>query len=131
MTIRIVATGLGAREIHRVLQQYPGEVEARVTSDIEGARAVKQGDADVYFGSCYSGQGGALAAAIAVLGLDSTSMVGMPGRGADRQKIRDGVDRGVRAFGMTQDQIAEAVPALVAELLRRRGAGTADPVDAG
>jgi hypothetical protein len=123
MTLRIVAAGLGAREIHRALQQYPGQVEARVTSDIEGARAVQRGDADVYFGSCYSGQGGALAVAIAVLGLPSTAMVGLPGRGTDRAKIREGVERGVRAFGMTQDQIAEAVPALVAELLKRHGGG--------
>jgi hypothetical protein len=127
MPLRFVAAGLGAREIHRALQQYPNDVEARVTNDIEGARAVQQGTADYYIGSCYSGQGGALAAAIAVLGLPATAMVGVPGRGADRVRIREAIQRGVRAFGMTQDQISEAVPALVAELLQRRGAGAADP----
>jgi hypothetical protein len=127
MPLRFVAAGLGAREIHRALQQYPDDVESRVTNDIEGARAIQEGTADYFIGSCYSGQGGALAAAIAVLGLPATSMVGVPGRGADPTRIREAVERGVRAFGMTQDQISEAVPALVAELLRRRGAGVADP----
>lgn len=120
MALRIVAAGLGSREIHRILQGFgPDRVSARVTSDIEGARAVERGEADYYLGACYSGQGGALAAAIAILGLASTSMVGTPGRGLDRVKVAEAVERGVRAFGMTQDQITDAVPAIVGLLLAR------------
>jgi hypothetical protein len=120
MTVRIVATGLGSREIHRILQGYTASgVEAKVSSDFEGAKAVKRGDADYYLGACYSGQGGALAAAIAVLGLPNTTMVGVPGRGPDRVKIEEAVGRGVKAFGMTQDQIAQAVPLIVDLLLRK------------
>ena len=57
--------------------------------------------------------------AIAILGLASTSMVGTPGRGLDRVKVAEAVERGVRAFGMTQDQITDAVPAIVGLLLAR------------
>lgn len=125
MPLRIVAAGLGSREIHRILVGYGDRVTARVTSDVEGARAVQRGDADYYLGACYSGQGGALAAAIAILGLPSTSMVGTPGRGLDRAKVGEAVERGVRAFGMTQDQIASAVPAVVDLLLARQSAADA------
>jgi hypothetical protein len=126
MTLRIVAAGLGSRDTFRILQQYSSDgIEARVTSDFEGARAVQRGDADYYLGSCYSGQGGALAAAIATLGLASTSMVGTPGRGVDQAKVEAAVARGVRAFGMTQDQIAAAVPFIVRLLLARSGRASA------
>jgi hypothetical protein len=122
MGLRIVAAGIASREIFRVLQRYDTAlVEARVMSDIEAAKAVKRGEADYYLGACYSGQGGALAAAIAVLGYAVTAMVGVPGRGTDRVRITDAVERGVKAFGMTHDQIAEAVPIVVDLLLQRYG----------
>lgn len=127
MPLRIVAASLGSREIHRILVGYGDRVTARVTSDVEGARAVQRGDADYYLGACYSGQGGALAAAIAILGLPSTSMVGTPGRGLDRSKVAEAVERGVRAFGMTQDQIASAVPVVVDLLLARQSAADTQP----
>ena len=121
MKLRVVAAGLGSRDTYRILQNYAAAgVDARITSDVDGARAVKSGSADLYLGSCYSGQGGALAAAIAILGLNNTSMVGTPGRGLDRTKVEDAVARGVRAFGMTQDQIATAVPAIMDLVLERR-----------
>ena len=118
MTLRIVAAGIGSREIHRILEQYdPDAIQAQIMSDFEGAQAVQRGEVDFYFGACYSGQGGALAAAIAILGYTNTAMVGTPGRGADPEKITEAVGQGVKAFGMTHDQIEQAVPLLVETLL--------------
>ena len=44
--------------------------------------------------------------------------------GVDMAKLNDAVGRGVRAFGMTQDQIDTAVPALVEALLSRTSEAT-------
>ena len=120
MTLKIVAAGIGSREIHQILAQYDSTlVEAQVMSDFEGAQAVQRGDVDFYFGACYSGQGGALAAAIAILGYSNTAMVGTPGRAADPKKVSEAVAQGIKAFGMTHDQIAQAVPLIVDALLAK------------
>ncbi len=119
MTLKIVAAGIGSREIHQILEQYDSaSIRSQIMSDFEGAQAVQRGDADVYFGACYSGQGGALAAAIAILGYTNTAMVGDPGRGVDSDKIAEAVSQGIKAFGMTHDQIEQAVPLLVEALLK-------------
>ena len=122
MTLKIAAAGVGSRQIHQALQAYDAElVEAQMMSDLAAARAVQSGEMDLYLGACYSGQGGALAAAIGVLGYTNTVMVGLPGRPADPQKVAEGIANGVQAFGMTLDQIEKAVPMIVDLLLQKEG----------
>ena len=80
--IRIVVSGLCAREICRLASELGGEqVEVHEAIDIAGATEVAQGLADYYFGACATGAGGALAMAIAILGYDrcfTASLVGSP-----------------------------------------------------
>ena len=106
------------------LKSYdPSRIETRMMSDYEGAKAVEVGEADYYLGACYSGQGGALAAAIAILGYENTAMVGDPGRGPDKNRITDAVNRGIKAFGMTNDQIDQAVPMVIDLIIEKHYSG--------
>lgn len=120
--IRFVCSGLGRAEILRSLQQSGGDrVTATVMTDIEGARAVKNGDADFFIGSCATGHGGALAAAMAVLGYGSCTLLGgsrAPGREELEKKI---LSKDWKAFGVRNDQIGAVVPVLV-EVLTARNA---------
>lgn len=120
MALKIVAAGVGSSEIHQALQAYDATVvDAQMMSDLVGARAVESGEMDIYLGACYSGQGGALAAAIAVLGYKNTAMVGLPGRPADPEQVAEAIANGTQAFGMTLDQIEKAVPMIVDLLLEK------------
>lgn len=80
----------------------------KIMGDIEAAMAVKNGDADYYFGACNTGGGGALAMAIALLGADKCFTASMPSNVLSDDKIIEGVQSGKIAFGFTP-QTAELV----------------------
>lgn len=80
----------------------------QIMGDIEAAMAVKNGNADYYFGACNTGGGGALAMAIALLGADKCFTASMPGNILSDEKIIEGIQSGKIAFGFTP-QTAELV----------------------
>ena len=116
--IRIVVSGLCAREICRLTSELGGErVAVHEAIDIAAATEVARGQADYYFGACATGAGGALAMAIAILGYDrcfTASMVGCPPKEAE---IQAAVASGKRAFGFTVDHIDSTVRLLLAAIL--------------
>jgi len=116
--IRIVVSGLCAREICRLASELGGErVAVHEAIDIAAATEVARGQADYYFGACATGAGGALAMAIAILGYDrcfTASMVGCPPKEAE---IQAAVASGKRAFGFTVDHIDSTVHLLLAAIL--------------
>jgi len=116
--IRIVVSGLCAREICRLASELGGErVAVHEAIDIAGATEVARGQVDYYFGACATGAGGALAMAIAILGYDqcfTASMVGCPPKEAD---IQAALASGKRAFGFTADHIDSTVRLLMAAIL--------------
>jgi len=116
--IRIVVSGLCAREICRLASELGGErVAVHEAIDIAAATEVARGQADYYFGACATGAGGALAMAIAILGYDrcfTASMVGCPPKEAE---IQAAVASGKRAFGFTVDHIDSTVRLLLAAIL--------------
>jgi len=118
--IRMQIGGLAAKEIAEAAARAGGDqVEVRVASDVAGARAVAQGEADYYLGACATGGGGALAMATAILGYSrcfTASTAGRPPRG----EIRQAVAGGKQAFGFTTDHIAAVVPLIVTAILAQQ-----------
>ncbi len=84
-----------------------------VMGDIEAAMAVKTGQADYYLGACNTGGGGALAMAIALLGMDKCATVSMPGNIKKDEEIIKEVKLGKKAFGFTPQHGEIVIPVIL------------------
>ncbi|RPF48716.1 uncharacterized protein DUF2620 [Hydrogenoanaerobacterium saccharovorans] len=93
------------------------KANVRVMGDIEAAMAVKNGDADIYLGACNTGGGGALAMAIALLGMNQCATISMPGTIKSETEIAAEVKAGKKAFGFTAQHIETLVPLILKYLL--------------
>ncbi len=117
--LRIVVSGIAKQEIARAAKTAGGDrVEVTVLSDIEAAKAVKEGRADLLIGSCATGQGGALAMAIALLGRQRCLTLATAGRTPRADEIPGKIGEAV-AFGLVPDAVDTVVPALVTAFLNR------------
>ena len=124
--IRVVAAGVDAPTMAQLAQDAGGgRVEAAALGDMQGARLVKKGQADYYIGTCWSGGGGALAAATAILGASLVGIVGTPGMVVTEERVRTMVGEGRIAFGFAYEQTSTAIPLIIREILSRRDAQTA------
>ena len=118
--IRINVGGLAAKEIAALAVQIGGDqVEVRVGTDIAGAQQVATGMADYYFGACATGRGGALAMAMAYLGVSNCFTASMTGRPPKEKEVQEAVASGKKAFGFTTDHVDLAVPMIVRAILAR------------
>ena len=124
--IRVVAAGVDAPMMARLAGDAGGGlVEAAALGDMQGARLVKRGKADYYLGTCWSGGGGALAAATAILGADQVGIVGTPGMVVTEERVRTMVQEGRIAFGFAYEQTTTAIPLIIKAILAHRAAQTA------
>ncbi|WP_409295633.1 DUF2620 domain-containing protein [Peribacillus sp. SCS-26] len=120
--LRIVVGGLKKDVTERAVKAAGGEhVQVTVTSDFEGAKKVKAGDADYYLGACNSGGGAALSVAIGILGYGNCSTVAKNGQKPNAEAIEKLVNEGKIAFGMAVEGIEQAVPIIVGSLLKKHG----------
>lgn len=118
--VHIVVSGIAKLEIARAAKKAGGDqVQVTVLSDIEGAKAVKDGRAAALIGSCATGMGGALAMAIALLGRDRCFTLATAGRTLRPDEIKAKAAAGIVAFGVVPDAVDAVVPPLVAALLTR------------
>jgi hypothetical protein len=121
--IRVIAAGVDAATMARLAQDSGGgRVEAAALGDMQGARMVKKGQADYYLGTCWSGGGGALAAATALLGGNRVGIVGTPGMVVTEERVRTMVGEGRIAFGFAYEQTQAAIPIIIREILAYRDA---------
>ena len=119
--IRVVAAGVDAPTMAQLAQDAGGgRVEAAALGDMQGARLVKKGQADYYIGTCWSGGGGALAAATAILGANQVGIVGTPGMVVTEERVRTMVGEGRIAFGFAYEQTTTAIPIIIREILSHR-----------
>ncbi|MBS4804558.1 MAG: DUF2620 domain-containing protein [Clostridium sp.] len=88
-----------------------------IKSDIEAAMAIKTGAADFYLGACNTGGGGALAMAIALLGMGDCATVSMPGNIKSEAEIKAEVEAGKRAYGFTAQHAEEVIPVILKYIL--------------
>lgn len=117
--IRIVVGGQLAKEkIAELVKQTGGEeVDVSIMQDVQAAMAIKNGTADYYIGACNTGGGGALALAIALLGMTLCKTLTSPGRSCDEAKIASALESGKKAFGITDEHVPGVVPMLVKQIL--------------
>lgn len=102
----VVGGQIEKAQIEELLQKYgKGNYEITVKTDIDAAMDLKNGAVDYYFGACNTGGGGALAMAIALLGGDKTATLGMPGKTASAEEIKESVLAGKIAFGFTSQDM--------------------------
>lgn len=100
-----------------ILKKYIDEdTTITIQSDIQAAMAIKTGAADYYFGACNTGGGGALAMAIALLGMNECSTVAMPGNIKSEEDIRKEVQSGKKAFGFTPQAAEIVIPIIISEI---------------
>ncbi|WP_028268144.1 DUF2620 family protein [Arthrobacter sp. MA-N2] len=119
--VRIVLAGVDAKIMAKMAQDAGGDrVQAVAMGDMQGARLVKSGQADYYLGTCWSGGGGALAAATATLGANLVGIAGTPGMPVTEKHVAELVGEGRRAFGFAYEQSGVAIPMLVREILAHR-----------
>ena len=88
-----------------------------IKSDIEAAMALRTGEADYYLGACNTGGGGALAMAIALLGMANCATVSMPGHIKTEAEIKAEVDAGKKAYGFTAQHAEEVIPVILKYIL--------------
>ncbi|MCC8380239.1 DUF2620 domain-containing protein [Xenorhabdus sp. PB30.3] len=111
----VVGGQIEKEKIAECIRQLAGDKAASVVimNDIEASMAIKNGDADYYFGACNTGGGGALAIAIALIGLDLCATIGMPGKILSDDEIIAHIKAGKKAFGFTGQDIDIVLPVII------------------
>ena len=119
--IRVVVAGVDAASMAQLATDAGGGlIEAVALSDMQGARLVKQGIAHFYLGTCWSGGGGALAAATALLGGSKVGIAGTPGMAVSEIKINQLLGEGKIAFGFPYEQSKSAIPVIIKAILKQK-----------
>lgn len=116
---RIVVGGqIDKQRVADIIAKVAGDkVTIEIKSDIEAAMAIKTGTADFYLGACNTGGGGALAMAIALLGMNQCATVSMPGNIRREAEIKAEVEAGKKAYGFTAQHAEEVIPVILKYLL--------------
>lgn len=115
----VVGGAVEKQAVAELIMEIGGErVDVKIMSDIQAAMAIKNRQADYYFGACHTGGGGALSMAIALLTKAKCATVSMPGRLPKVENVKREVREGKVAFGFTADHYQTAVPMIMAELLK-------------
>lgn len=119
--IRIVVGGqIDKERIANLIREIGGDnVKVEIKSDIEAAMAIKTDNADYYFGACNTGGGGALAMAIALLGLPLCATVSMPGNIKSDEEIKKEIENGKKAFGFTPQHAEQVIPVIMKKILNK------------
>ncbi|ASN04535.1 DUF2620 domain-containing protein [Virgibacillus necropolis] len=104
------------KEMQALIKEIDSSIETVIKSDIDAAMQIKTGKADYYLGACHTGGGGALAMAIALVGMDQCETVSMPGKKPVENKVIEAIKSGKKAFGFTGDHMETAVPMILKAL---------------
>ena len=121
--LRIVIGGqVNKQEIYNFIQRYLGEsnVVLEIKNDLEAVNALKKGNFDYYVGACNTGGGGALAMAMALLGMDLCKTISMPGKIFADEEIIKAVNEGKKAFGFVDQHTEKVLPILLNAILSKR-----------
>ena len=121
--LRIVIGGqVNKQEIHNFIKNYLGEsnVYLEIKNDLEAVNALKKGNFDYYVGACNTGGGGALAMAMALLGMDLCKTISMPGKIFADEEIIKAVNEGKKAFGFVDQHTEKVLPILLNAILSKR-----------
>ena len=96
-----------------LLKKHSNSVDVAVMSDIEATMAIKNNQADYYFGCCATGAGGALGIALGLLGKDKCITVSMSGKILSQEEISAAVKAGKIAFGFVNYDAEKVIPMIL------------------
>lgn len=114
----VIGGQIDKQKVADITAQITGDrASIEIKSDIEAAMAIKTGLADYYLGACNTGGGGALAMAIALLGMQNCATVSMPGHIKTEAEIKAEVEAGKKAFGFTAQHAEEVIPVILKYIL--------------
>ena len=117
--------GVGKADVKRLLEQRRDpQLKVIVSNDLEAGPILKRTTDTYYIGTCHTGAGGSLGAMLAFVGRQRCHTFGRQARVsvADVQKLLDG---GIRAFGVSVDQMNAVVPVLADAIQARQAEGGA------
>ncbi|MDR1893420.1 MAG: DUF2620 domain-containing protein [Spirochaetales bacterium] len=118
----VVGGQMDKKLISGLLVKLAGDAaEVTVATDIEATLALKNGQADYYFGCCATGAGGALGITMGLLGKDKCLTVSMPGRILTQEEISKAVEEGKVAFGFVNYDAERVLPMLVTAIRQKAG----------
>ena len=104
-----------------LLKKLSGDgTDVTIMSDIEATMAMKNGQADYYFGCCATGAGGALGIAFGLLGRDKCLTVSMVGKVLSQEEISAGVKAGKVAFGFVNHDAEKIIPMLLKAIAEKQ-----------
>lgn len=113
--------GVGKSTVRQLLEQrHDPKLKVVVSSDLEAGPIMKRTTDTYYIGTCHTGAGGSLGAMLAFLGRTRCHTFGRQAR-ISNDDVAKLLDAGVRAFGLSVDQINAIVPTLVAAIQARQG----------
>ena len=109
----VVGGQMDKKNLADLLKKHSPESEVVVMSDIEATMAIKNKQADYYFGSCATGAGGALGIATGLLGKDKCITVSMSGKVLSQDEITAAVKAGKVAFGFVNYDAERMIPMIL------------------
>lgn len=118
--IKIVVGGqIDKKRIQTYIQNYAGDkAVVDVLGDLDAAMAMQEGQYDYYVGACNTGGGGALAMAIALLGLENCATLSMPGKILSDEKMIMEIESGKTAFGFTAQDTEQVLSVILPLLIK-------------
>ena len=97
-----------------LLTKHAGaKAEVAVMGDIDATMAIKNNQADYYFGACATGAGGALGMATGLLVRDKCISVSMAGKVLTQEEINTAVKEGKVAFGFVNYDAERVIPMIL------------------
>ena len=105
--------GVGKADVKRLLEKRRDpKLKFVVSNDLEAGSILKRTPASYYIGTCHTGAGGALGAMLVFLGRQRCHTFGRRAR-INAIEVQELLNSGIRAFGLSVDQIHVVVPVLV------------------
>lgn len=115
--MKIAIGGLKKNEMAEAIKKASNNtIETIITTDIGGAKLLKENQVDYYFGACESGGGAAISILIGMIGYNKCCTVAKNGQKINREAVHKLIQEGKIVFGMAHDTIDKTVPVLI-ELL--------------
>ena len=117
---KIAIAGLQREQIQEQIERSaPDTFECHILTDMDAAMKVKSGDMDYFIGCCNTGAGGALAMAIAIIGYNQCCTIAKPAIKAKEDEMKQFIEKGCIAFGLSIEHIEHAVPMLISLLTKK------------
>ncbi|GCE48270.1 uncharacterized protein DUF2620 [Thermosporothrix hazakensis] len=111
--LTIYVGGVGKVDVKRLLEQRRSpDLKIIASSDLEAGPAMKRNKDAYYIGTCHTGAGASLGAMLAFMGRQKCHTFGRQSK-LTTKDVHSLLDSGVRAFGLSIDQINAIVPVLV------------------